>query len=172
MFKMGLHDPFENLKHKLWPKERLGVKLPIWFSTTKSQESPWFPCVKVVCYIPLKIFQQGLQLCLRPHLNQRSAHKVMGIQIHGNPNSENFETPNLGVPWQNNIWLLAPWPSIKNTIRGKVVASPKFGLWWVLWVHVCLWLVYAPKVLQLRINQLVVWFVQLRVNNWIAYDYS
>jgi hypothetical protein len=27
--KMGSHDPFEYLKHKLWPKERPGVKVPI-----------------------------------------------------------------------------------------------------------------------------------------------
>ncbi len=29
MSKMNLHDPFGYLKHKLWPKEKLGVKLPI-----------------------------------------------------------------------------------------------------------------------------------------------
>ncbi len=29
MSKMGLHDPFKYLKHKLWPKEGLKVKLPI-----------------------------------------------------------------------------------------------------------------------------------------------
>ncbi len=29
MSKMGLHDPFEYLKQKLWSKERLGIKLPI-----------------------------------------------------------------------------------------------------------------------------------------------
>ncbi len=29
MFKMGSHDPFGYLKHKLWPKEGLEVKLPI-----------------------------------------------------------------------------------------------------------------------------------------------
>jgi hypothetical protein len=29
MSKMGSHDPFGHLKHKLWPKEGLGVKLPI-----------------------------------------------------------------------------------------------------------------------------------------------
>jgi hypothetical protein len=40
MSKMSLHDPFGYLQHKLWPKERLGVKLPIWLPTTKSQESP------------------------------------------------------------------------------------------------------------------------------------
>jgi hypothetical protein len=27
MSKMGLHDPFGHLKHKLWPKEGSGVKL-------------------------------------------------------------------------------------------------------------------------------------------------
>jgi hypothetical protein len=40
MIEMGLHDSFGFLKHKLWPKEGMGVKLSIWFSTTKSQESP------------------------------------------------------------------------------------------------------------------------------------
>jgi len=29
MFEMSSHDPFGHLKHKLWPKERSGVKLPI-----------------------------------------------------------------------------------------------------------------------------------------------
>jgi hypothetical protein len=29
MFKIGPHDPFGNLKHKLWPKERSRVKLPL-----------------------------------------------------------------------------------------------------------------------------------------------
>jgi hypothetical protein len=29
MSKMSSHDPFEHFKHKLWPKERPGVKLSI-----------------------------------------------------------------------------------------------------------------------------------------------
>jgi hypothetical protein len=29
MYKMGLHDPFGHLKHKLWSKERSKVKLAI-----------------------------------------------------------------------------------------------------------------------------------------------
>jgi hypothetical protein len=41
MSKMGSHDPFAYLKHKLWLKERSRVKLPIWLPTTKSQESHW-----------------------------------------------------------------------------------------------------------------------------------
>jgi hypothetical protein len=51
----------------------------------------------------------------------------------------------LGVSGQNAIWMLVPWLTTEYTIRGKVVASPKFGLWWVLWVRVCPWLVHAPK---------------------------
>ncbi len=48
-----------------------------------------------------------------------------------------FQDCNLGVPEQNDIWLMAPWPGTKNIIRGKVAASPKFGPWWVLWIYVC-----------------------------------
>jgi hypothetical protein len=59
-----------------------------------------------------------------------------------------------------------PWPITKNTIKGKVVASPKNGLWWILCVHVCSWLIRAPKGFQLCANQLVIWFVHIYVNNW------
>jgi hypothetical protein len=93
MSKMGSHDPFGYLKHKLWPKEGSGVKLAVWLPTTKSRESPWFPCVQVVCHIPLKSSQRGLQICFRCHFNQRFAHKVMGPQSRGNPNLRNFEIP-------------------------------------------------------------------------------
>jgi len=37
---------------------------------------------------------------------------------------------------KNDIWVLVPWPGIEYTIRGKVVASPKSRLWWVLWKSV------------------------------------
>jgi hypothetical protein len=46
------------------------------------------------------------------------------------------------------------------------VASLKFEPWWVLWIWVCPWLVLTPKVFQLCINQLVVWFVQVCVSDW------
>jgi hypothetical protein len=36
MSKMGSHDPFEYLQHKLWPKKGLGIKVSIWFLTIKS----------------------------------------------------------------------------------------------------------------------------------------
>jgi hypothetical protein len=97
----------------------------------------------------------------------RDLHKeLVGFQSRGSSNFENFETPNLGVLGQNGIWMLALWLGTKNTIRGKVVVSLKSRSWWVLWIYVCMWFIHASKVLQLCINQLVIWFVQVRVNNW------
>jgi len=40
MSKMGSHDPFEHLKHKLWSKEGFRIKLTILLMTITSQESP------------------------------------------------------------------------------------------------------------------------------------
>jgi len=172
MSKMDLHDLFGYLKHKLWPKKGHGVKLPIWLPTTKSWESPWLTCIQVVCHISLKSSQQGLQLCFKPHFNQRSTQEFMGLQSCGSPNLGNFGTPNLGVLEQNDIWVQAPWPGIENIISEKVVASPKSRPWWILWIHVYMRLIHAPKMLQLRTNQLIVWFVHVRVNNWPTSHFS
>jgi hypothetical protein len=38
---------------------------------------------KVACHISLERSRQGLQLCFKPHPNQRSIKKVMGHQSHG-----------------------------------------------------------------------------------------
>jgi hypothetical protein len=89
----GLAWPIWTLNtHKLWPIERLGVKLVVWLPTTKSRESPQFPCVQVACDIKLESSWQGLQLCVRPHLNQRFTNKVMGPQSRESPNFGNFGT--------------------------------------------------------------------------------
>jgi hypothetical protein len=49
--------------------------------------------VQVACDISLEISIRGLQLCFRPHHNQRFKHKVMGPQSCGSLNSRNFRTP-------------------------------------------------------------------------------
>jgi hypothetical protein len=168
MSKMGSHGSFGYLKLKLWPKERLRMKQPIWLSTTKSQELPWFICIQMVCDISLESSQQMFQLFFRHHFNCRSTKEVMSIQSCGSPNFKNFKTCNLRIPKQNGIWVQAPWLGTENIINGKVVASPKSRPWWVLRVLVCLWFIYAPKVFQLPTNQLVVRFVYVCVNNWPA----
>jgi hypothetical protein len=91
----------------------------------------------VACHISLKSSWIGLQLCFRPHFNQRFVQEVMSSKVTGVPISK--------IRGQNNIWMQALWPSIENIIMGKVVASRKSEPWWLLWIHVCLWFVHAPK---------------------------
>jgi hypothetical protein len=97
MLKMGSHGPFEHLQHTLWQKEGSGVKLVFWLSTTKSQESTWPRCVQVECNRPLESSQGELQVCFRPHPNQRSEQRVMTSRSLRNPNRDNFGTP----PWES-----------------------------------------------------------------------
>jgi hypothetical protein len=110
MFKMSLYDPFGHLKHKLWPKEKSGVKLAVWLPTIKNHKLTQFPYVQVACNIPLEKFQWGLQLCLRPYLNPRFAHKVIRPQSRENPNFGNFETP---------IWELGDKMTFECGPRGE-----------------------------------------------------
>ncbi len=88
MFKMGLHDPFGHLKHKLWPKERSGVKLVVWLSTTKSQESSQFACVQVECNIHWKALDEGYNfdlelISIRGLHTKLWAPKVAGVPTLG-----------------------------------------------------------------------------------------
>ncbi len=81
----------------------------------------------MACHIQLESSWRGLQLCFIPHLNSRFTQEVIGFQSCRRPNFENFETTNLEVLGQNDIWVLASWLDTNNTIRGKVVASPSLG---------------------------------------------
>jgi hypothetical protein len=164
MSKISSHDPFGNLKHKLWPKERPGVKLAIWLLTIKSRESPQFPCVQVACHILLKNSRQRLDLFL-DLISIGGLHKklwalkvagVLTLGISGLP---------LGNPGTKCYLGAGPVARHRVYYKGKVVASLRLGPCWVLWIRICPWLVLAPKVFHLCINQLGVWFVQIRVND-------
>jgi len=93
MSKMASHEPFGHLQHKLWLKEGLGVKLPIWLPTTKSQESTWSRCVQVKCDTLLESSWGEIQLCFRPRPNLKSRREVMNAQSLGSLNRNNFGTP-------------------------------------------------------------------------------
>jgi hypothetical protein len=71
-------------------------------------------------------------------------------------------------------WHLGASPVAKHKVyyKGKVMASPKSGPWWVLWVQICLWFILTPKMFQLCINQLVVWFCANPCEWLIACHYS
>jgi hypothetical protein len=93
MSKLGSHDPFGHLQHKLWPKEGSRVKLALWLSTTKSQIDP-IPLHTSDMQHTIKNSWQGLQLCFRPHPNRRFASKVMGPQSRGSPSARISKLPN------------------------------------------------------------------------------
>jgi hypothetical protein len=142
---MSSHDPFGFLKHK------------------KGRESNWQFDSR-----PLKVGNQPYSLCASgmPH----TIGKILKRAITFLYTLSQLEVwRSYGPP---KLQGCCPLPGTENTIRVPVVASPKFGLWWVLWVRVCMWLMHAPKVLQLCTNELVVLFVQVRVSNWLAYHSS
>jgi hypothetical protein len=97
----------------------------------------------------------------------------------------------LGVPRQNDIWVLAPWPGTKNTIRGEGGGFPEV---WVMlsFVSLCLLVVcpctkcvlaMQPNIGSLEhLNYFIDWlrvifphiklwntkcFLQVRVNEWL-----
>jgi hypothetical protein len=159
---MGLHDPFGHFKHKLWPKKGPGVKLAIWLPTTKSRESPQFPCMQVVCDIFFKSSWRGLQLCFRHHLNQRSVHKVMGPKVAGVPTLAISRLPleTLEIKWHWGAGLVVRH---RTYYKGEGDGFPQVQIVVSL---VSSWLPMArpcTKMFQLRINQLVIWFVHVHV---------
>ncbi len=86
-----------------------------------------------------------LQLCFRLQLNQKSTHKVIKLQNRENPDFGNFRTPTW-KSWDKMTYMdVDPVARHIEYYRGKVLASPKSGLWWVLWIRVCPWFIHALK---------------------------
>jgi hypothetical protein len=150
MSKMGSHHPFGHLKHKLWPKERPRVKLAIWLLTTKSRDSTRFLCVQATYDISLERSQQRLQLCIRPHCNQRSAQEVMRPQSRGSPNCYNSKSPGT-----KNHLDVAPAERRRVYYKGEGGGFPQVWAMVSLVCPGCPWFVLAPKVLQLCTNHFV-----------------
>jgi hypothetical protein len=97
MSKMASHEPFGHLQHKLWSKERSGVKMAVWLPTTKSRESTQSRYVQVECDTPLEKSWGELQVCCRPHPNQRFELGGMSSQSPKSPNRDNYKIP----PWDS-----------------------------------------------------------------------
>jgi len=137
--------------------------LTIWPVTIKRWESTQFPCVQVACDMLLKSSWRRLQLCFRPHLNQRSAHKVMGPKV--------AEVPTLVISRFGSFETKCHF-DVGLMEKHKVYYKGEGGGFPQVWAVVnlvslsCSWLVLAPKVFQLCTNHLVFGFVQVRVSSW------
>jgi hypothetical protein len=162
---MSSYDPFGHLKHKLWSKERPGIKLSVSLPTTKSQKSTRFTCFQVACHIPLESFWRGLQLFFRTHINRRFAKKVMGPQSRRSPKFRNFGTPT----WESRDKMpfgCGPRGRHKVYYKGEGGGFPQVQAAVSLVSSSCPWLVLAPKALQLCTTHLVlvlcrsVWVVE------------
>jgi hypothetical protein len=95
---MASHWPFGHLQPKLWAKEGLGVKLAVWFPTTKSRESTLFQRRLRKCDMSLERSWRGLQLWFRPCCNRTLQSGVMAVQssrsVTGTVSGLHFRSPN------------------------------------------------------------------------------
>ncbi len=102
-----------------------------------------------------KDFDKGYNFSLDLTLIKGLHKKLWSSKVQGVPISE--------IPtweYQNKmIFGCSLYGYHKEYYKGEGGGFPKSKPWWILWVHVCSWLVRAPKVLQLCTKQLVVWFV-------------
>jgi len=154
MFKMSLHDPFGHLKHKLWSKEGLGVKLVVWLSTIKSQEST---LVQVACDISLKISRQDYNFALNL-ISIKGLHaKLWGPKVAGVP------TLAISTKCHLDVGLVERH---KVTYKGEGGGFPQVQAMVSLVSPSCPWFVLAPKVLQLCTNHFV---LVLCRSVWIVY---
>jgi hypothetical protein len=120
---MGSHEPFGHLQHKLWQKERSGVKLAVWLLTTKSRESTQPRYVQEECNTPLESSRQELPLFFRPRPNQRFEQRVIVPQSCESPNRDSPNCGSFGTPpWES--WDKKPFGC---GCRGEAQSEPRRG---------------------------------------------
>jgi len=165
---MGSHDPFGHFKHKLWPKEASKIKLTIWHLTTKSQKSPNFLTHRWLATYFWKVLDESYNFVVNP-ISIKGLHiklwapKVVAVGISKLP----FGSPK--TKWHLGVGHVARH---KVYYKGEGGGFPQIQIV-VSFVNSCLPMARpCTKVLQLRINELVVWFMQVCVNKWIAYQSS
>jgi hypothetical protein len=127
-------------------KEGLGVKLPIWPTTTKSQELPWFYCVQWHATYRWKALNEdcnfALELTLIEGLHTKLwVSKIAGVLIL---RISRFQLGSLRTKWHLSAGHVARH---REYYKGEVVASLKFGGFPQVWamvslVSLCLPLVY------------------------------
>jgi hypothetical protein len=155
---MGSHCPFGHLKHKLWSKEKSGVKLKI------GNWPNFFVCRQRATY-RWKALDEGYKFASKFISIRGLKTKLWALKV--------VEVPTLGISKLplgrlGTMWHLDAGPMARHTIyyKGEGDGFPQVQAVVSIVSLSCSWFVCAPKVFKLCTNQLVVWFVQVRVSNW------
>jgi hypothetical protein len=151
---MGSHGSFEHLKHKLWAKERPGVKLAIWLLPLKVGNRPDLLGCRQRATYRWKALDESYNFAsdhtsIRGLLAMLWGSKVAGIPVGG------ISRLPRGSPGTKSHLDVASTERHIVYYKGEGGGFPKSGPWWVKWVQGCPWLVLAPKVLQLCTNHFV-----------------
>jgi hypothetical protein len=154
MFEMGSHDPFGNLKHKLWPKEGMGIKLAVWLLITKSWELTRFPCVQWRATYHWKVLNKGYNFVL-DLISIRGLHtKLWGPKVTRVPTLAISGLP-FGSPGTKSHLDVGLVERHKVYYKGEGGGFPQVQVVVSLVSPSCWWLILAPKVFQLCTNHLV-----------------
>jgi hypothetical protein len=111
MFKMGPHDPFEHLKHKLWTKEGPWIKLPL-----KIKNRPDFLVCKWCATYRWKALDEGYNFALDLTLIGNLHTKLWALKIVEIPTLGISKLP-LGSP--RTKWHLGATPVAKHKVYYK-----------------------------------------------------
>jgi hypothetical protein len=130
------------------------------YGQNKGWESTKFPCVQWCATRCWKALDEGYNFGLDP-IPIWGLHKKLWDSCPWR-----FWDSHLGSLETKSHSDATPTGGVEYTIWWKVVASPEFGSWWILWVQGCPWVVLTPKVLQPCANQLVCWFCE-GLREWV-----
>jgi len=133
---MASHEPFGHMQHELWSKEGPGVKLAVWFPTTKSRESTRSRCVQVECNTLLEnsrgYYNFSLDLVpIRGQSEKLWTPKTRGVQTgivlgphFGNPGKKCHSDASAAVKcreyYMGGRWWLPPSPGRGESSESKV----------------------------------------------------
>jgi len=154
---MVSHYSFGHLKHKLWPKERLRVKLPIWLPTRKIRNWPDLLSCKQRAIYRWKALDESYNFASDRTSIQGLLAKLLGFKVAGVSASAISGLPLESLGEKSHLDV-GPMERCRVYYKGEGDGSPQVRAVVSLVCLCCPWFVLAPKVLQLCTNHLV-WVV-------------
>jgi len=134
---MGLYDSFEYLIHKLWPKEKSIIKVPIWFLTIKVGNRFNLLVHRWHATYSWKAFDKGYNFSLNFTSIIGLHKKLWAFQVTRVPILRILRISRLST-WE--LWdkLTFGCNLVLNHREYYKREATKSKPWWILWVHVCL----------------------------------